>query len=167
MQLFSKGRGAFVWKSLHNTLNGRIVLNAMAVHECVSGQLKQIDPYIIPQCPPGRRSYLRTVGVHNTSPTTVQTYDDEAGHDLLSSPTCEFSHHAKLMVPFWWQPILSDIFWQSINKGGTNSDWRWSQSRAVKRAGRYRPLHRARWADCRKGIPKVGQPFPFLRYCHC
>lgn len=57
-------------------------------------------PIIIPQCSHSRRSFLRTVGVHNTSPTTVQTYDDEARRDILSSPTCESSHHAKLMERF-------------------------------------------------------------------
>lgn len=82
----------------------------MAVHGCASGQLKQIDPYIIPQCPHSRRSYLRTVGVHNTSPTTAQTDDDEARHDILPAPTCESSHHAKLMVPFGDNPSFSDIF---------------------------------------------------------
>lgn len=96
----------------------------MAVHECVSGQLKQIDPSMIPQRPHSRRSYLRTVGVHSTSPTTVQTHDDEARHDILSSPTCESSHQAELMVPFGDNLSFLTYFDNQINKGVSNSNWR-------------------------------------------
>lgn len=132
----------------------------MAVHECVSGQLKQIDPYIIPQCPHSRGSHLGTVGVHNTSLTTVQTYDDEARHDILFSPTCASSHHAKLMVPFGDNlSFLTYFDNQSIKEWPTATG---DEARAVlvKCLGRYRPLHRACWADCKKGIQKWASPFP-------